>query len=108
EAEALVDSLFKRPLERGRIHLLLRGTNFQIKVWEALLRVAPGQLASYQQLARLAEYPGASRAVGSAMARNRIAYLIPCHRVIRQTGDFGSYRWGVERKLAIHSWESVP
>ncbi len=107
-ARAFAARIFQRPFEAGRLHLLLRGTNFQLKVWEALIRVAPGELVSYQQLARAAGSPGASRAVGSAMARNRIAFLIPCHRVIRQNGDFGSYRWGLERKLAIHGWERSP
>ena len=97
--------LFAKPLQAGKVHLLLRGTNFQLQVWKALVAIPPGQLLSYQQLAQHAAAPGASRAVGTAMARNRIAYLIPCHRVIRQSGDFGSYRWGVERKLAIHGWE---
>jgi AraC family transcriptional regulator of adaptative response/methylated-DNA-[protein]-cysteine methyltransferase len=106
-AVTLTGSIFARPLQPGRLHLLLRGTNFQLRVWEALLRVAPGELVSYQQLATRADAAGASRAVGSAMARNRIAWLIPCHRVIRQSGDFGSYRWGIERKLAMHGWEST-
>jgi AraC family transcriptional regulator of adaptative response/methylated-DNA-[protein]-cysteine methyltransferase len=106
-AGALTQRVFARPLERGKLHLLLRGTNFQIKVWSALLSAAPGELLSYQQLAARARCAGASRAVGSAMARNRIAYLIPCHRVIRQSGDWGNYRWGLERKLALHGWESA-
>lgn len=103
----LLDRVFARPLERGKLHLLLRGTNFQVKVWEALMRVSPGQLLSYQQLGAIAETGQAHRAVGSAMARNRIAYLIPCHRVIRQGGDWGNYRWGLERKLALHVWEQT-
>ncbi|MFT7288677.1 MAG: AraC family transcriptional regulator of adaptative response [Halieaceae bacterium] len=105
-ADALAEQIFAAPLERGRLHLLLRGTNFQIKVWEALLRVGPGTLSSYGQLARIAGVGQAHRAVGSAMAGNRIAYLIPCHRVIRESGDQGHYRWGTERKLALQAWES--
>jgi len=104
-AADLLSRIFKHPLERGKLHLLLRGTNFQVKVWEALMRVPPGQLLSYQQLGSIAGTGSAHRAVGSAMARNRIAYLIPCHRVIRQGGDWGNYRWGLERKLALHMWE---
>ncbi|WP_008294690.1 bifunctional helix-turn-helix domain-containing protein/methylated-DNA--[protein]-cysteine S-methyltransferase [Congregibacter litoralis] len=104
-ASALLQRIFANPLERGKLHLLLRGTNFQVKVWEALMQVAPGRLVSYQQLGALAGTGQAHRAVGSAMARNRIAYLIPCHRVIRQGGDWGNYRWGLERKLALHVWE---
>ncbi|WP_439107752.1 methylated-DNA--[protein]-cysteine S-methyltransferase [Congregibacter sp.] len=104
-AQELLRGIFARPLERGKLHLLLRGTNFQVKVWEALMQVSPGHLVSYQQLGTLAGTGQAHRAVGSAMARNRIAYLIPCHRVIRQGGDWGNYRWGLERKLALHVWE---
>jgi AraC family transcriptional regulator of adaptative response/methylated-DNA-[protein]-cysteine methyltransferase len=106
-AEKIAEQIFARPLERGRLHLLLRGTNFQLRVWKALLAVREGERVSYAQLAQLAGSPGASRAVGSAMARNRIAYLIPCHRVIRGDGSTGEYRWGVERKLALQAWESV-
>ncbi|MFT5721371.1 MAG: AraC family transcriptional regulator of adaptative response [Motiliproteus sp.] len=90
----------------GSLHLLLRGTNFQLKVWEALLRVGPGELVSYSQLATLAGSPRASRAVGSALAANRIGYLIPCHRVIRESGEVGAFRWGSERKVAMQGWEA--
>jgi AraC family transcriptional regulator of adaptative response/methylated-DNA-[protein]-cysteine methyltransferase len=90
-----------------KLHLLLRGTNFQIKVWEALLNIGSAQLTSYSTLARLADSPKAQRAVGSAVARNRIAFLIPCHRVIRENGDAGEYRWGGERKLAMQVWEAA-
>ncbi|MFT6913870.1 MAG: AraC family transcriptional regulator of adaptative response [Motiliproteus sp.] len=90
----------------GSLHLLLRGTNFQLKVWEALLRVGPGELVSYSQLAVLAGSPRASRAVGSALAANRIGYLIPCHRVIRESGEVGAFRWGSERKAAMQGWEA--
>jgi AraC family transcriptional regulator, regulatory protein of adaptative response / methylated-DNA-[protein]-cysteine methyltransferase len=88
------------------LHLLLRGTNFQIKVWEALIRSQPGDLLSYGQLAERCGHPGAARAVGSAMAVNTLAYLIPCHRVIRENGDIGQYRWGALRKHAIQVWEA--
>ena len=88
--------------ERGEpLAVVLKGTNFQLKVWEALLRVPAGALVSYQALAIAAGHPGAVRAVGTAVGANPIAYLIPCHRVIRATGEFGGYRWGMERKLAI-------
>jgi AraC family transcriptional regulator of adaptative response/methylated-DNA-[protein]-cysteine methyltransferase len=89
----------------GKLHLLLRGTNFQIKVWEALLKIPPATLISYGDLAARVDRPQAARAVGSAVAANRIAYLIPCHRVIRGDGDSSNYRWGVERKLALRTWE---
>jgi AraC family transcriptional regulator of adaptative response/methylated-DNA-[protein]-cysteine methyltransferase len=90
---------------QGPLHLWLRGTNFQIKVWEALLRVPAGAAVSYRDLARLAGTPGAARAAGSALARNPIAVLIPCHRVIREDGSLGQYRWGAERKQALLAWE---
>jgi AraC family transcriptional regulator, regulatory protein of adaptative response / methylated-DNA-[protein]-cysteine methyltransferase len=89
----------------GKLHLLLRGTNFQIKVWEALLKIPPATLISYGDLAARVGRPQAARAVGSAVAANSIAYLIPCHRVIRGDGDSSNYRWGVERKLALRAWE---
>jgi len=106
-ARDLAARIFEKPLQPGRLHLLLRGTNFQIHVWQALLQVGAGERISYAQLAGLAGAPQGSRAVGSAMARNRIAYLIPCHRVIRGDGTIGDYRWGAERKLALLGWESV-
>jgi len=85
--------------------LLLKGTNFQIKVWEGLLRVTTGALTTYQDLARRMDQPRAVRAVGTAVAHNPISYVIPCHRVIRASGDFGQYRWGADRKQAILGWE---
>jgi AraC family transcriptional regulator of adaptative response/methylated-DNA-[protein]-cysteine methyltransferase len=83
------------------LHLHLRGTNFQLKVWEALLRIPPGAVTSYQGLAEQAGRPGASRAVGTALGHNPIAVLIPCHRVIRKLGEFGNYRYGTIRKKAL-------
>lgn len=88
------------------LHVFLRGTNFQLKVWEALLRIPEGELRSYGQLAQAIGAPRAARAVGTAVAANRVAALIPCHRVIRETGDFGDYRWGAERKAALLGWEA--
>ncbi len=76
------------------LHLMLRGSNFQIKVWEALLSVAAGEMVSYTQLAHRAGVPKARRSVATAIAKNSIALLIPCHRVIRETGEIGGYRWG--------------
>lgn len=87
--------------------LLLRGTNFQIQVWRALLATQPGEVLSYATLARRAGAPGAARAVGGAMAANTLAVLIPCHRVLREDGDVGHYRWGVPRKLALLGWEAA-
>jgi AraC family transcriptional regulator, regulatory protein of adaptative response / methylated-DNA-[protein]-cysteine methyltransferase len=92
--------------ERGEgLPVHLSGTNFQIQVWEALLRIPPGQLVSYRQLAQKVGRTGASRAVGQAVAANPVMYLIPCHRVIREVGDFGSYQGGSARKKAMGVWE---
>lgn len=93
--------------EQTPLHLHVRGTNFQLKVWEALLRIPPGAVISYAYLARQAGHQGASRAVGTALGRNPIAVLIPCHRVIRQLGEFGNYRYGTARKKAILGWEAA-
>ena len=81
--------------------LLLKGSPFQVKVWQALLAIPEGRVTSYQGLARLAGSPNGSRAVGSALAMNPIGYLIPCHRVIRATGAVGEYHWGNVRKWAL-------
>jgi AraC family transcriptional regulator of adaptative response/methylated-DNA-[protein]-cysteine methyltransferase len=88
------------------LHLLVRGTNFQIKVWEALLKIPPATVVSYSGLARLLGRPDAARAVGNAVGRNPVAFLIPCHRVIRKGGDFGYYGEGPVRKKAILAWEA--
>jgi AraC family transcriptional regulator of adaptative response/methylated-DNA-[protein]-cysteine methyltransferase len=101
-----IDPLFARPSAESRpLPLLLRGTNFQVKVWEALLRIPPGQVVSYDQVAAAINRPKAARAVGTAIGSNALAYLIPCHRVIQKVGGFGQYRWGLPRKLALLGWE---
>ena len=87
--------------------VLMRGSAFQLKVWEALLKIPEGQLASYDQIADAIGQPTASRAVGTAIGANPIGYLIPCHRVIKKTGLFGGYRWGAERKQAMLGWEAA-
>lgn len=89
-----------------RLHLLMKGSPFQLRVWEALLKVPEGNLVSYADVAVQLGEPNAVRAVASAIARNHLGYLIPCHRVIRQTGDFNQYRWGAPRKMAIIGWEA--
>ncbi len=89
------------------IKLLLHGTNFQLKVWEALLRLPGGAVTSYSALSDVVGRPGASRAVGNAVGKNPIAYLIPCHRVLRASGDIGGYRWGTPRKRAILALEAA-
>lgn len=90
---------------RKVLPLLLNGTNFQIKVWEALLRIPPGSVVTYEDIAVSIGLPGASRAVGQAVGKNPIAVLIPCHRVIRKDGDLGNYRYGSARKKALLGWE---
>jgi AraC family transcriptional regulator, regulatory protein of adaptative response / methylated-DNA-[protein]-cysteine methyltransferase len=88
-----------------RIKLHLRGTAFQLKVWETLLKIPYGKLASYSTLAQMTGNEKAARAVGTAVGSNPVAYLIPCHRVIQQTGIIGNYRWGADRKTAIIGYE---
>ena len=85
--------------------LLMRGTNFQIKVWEALLKIPFGQMVSYETIANAIGQPTAQRAVGTAIGSNRLGYIIPCHRVLQKVGGIGGYRWGVTRKKAILGWE---
>ena len=89
-----------------KIKLHLKGTAFQIKVWEALLQVPVGGLTTYSELAKRSGNTGASRAVGTAIGNNPVAFLIPCHRVIKATGEIGQYHWGSVRKNAIIGWEA--
>ena len=86
--------------------LFVRGTNFQVQVWRALLRIPPGGLATYGGLAAAIGRPTAARAVGNAVGRNPVGYFIPCHRVIRESGELGGYRWGVERKTTLLGFEA--
>jgi AraC family transcriptional regulator, regulatory protein of adaptative response / methylated-DNA-[protein]-cysteine methyltransferase len=96
--------LSEQPQKPLALHLA--GTNFQIKVWEALLKIAPGQVSNYQRIAESVDYPQSARAVGNAIAHNKIAWLIPCHRVLRKEGEFGNYRYGLARKKAMLVWEA--
>lgn len=89
------------------IKLHLKGTTFQIKIWETLLGVPTGGLTTYGELAKKSGYEGASRAVGTAVGSNPVAFLIPCHRVIKSTGEIGQYLWGPNRKNAIVGWEAA-
>jgi AraC family transcriptional regulator of adaptative response/methylated-DNA-[protein]-cysteine methyltransferase len=93
--------------DSAALRLLLAGTNFQIKVWEALLRIPSGNVCTYEDIAQWIGQPGAARAVGGAVGSNAIAYLIPCHRVIRKSGIIQDYRWGSTRKKAILGWEAA-
>ena len=106
QAGAWMHEIFPVAPARGKVHLVLCGTNFQMKIWEALIRTEPGQVLSYQRIATHIGSPRAQRAVGSAVAANHIGFLIPCHRVIRESGEIGNYRWGSNRKLAMLAWES--
>lgn len=90
-----------------QIKLHLKGTAFQLKVWETLLKIPMGQLSTYGNIAVQINKPGASRAVGTAIGSNPVAFLIPCHRVIQSTGIFGGYMWGPVRKTAIIGWEAA-
>jgi len=89
------------------LRAFVTGTAFQVKVWRALLQIAPGQLTTYGRLAEAVGNPAAARAVGTAVAHNPLAYLIPCHRVIRETGVVGNYRWGRIRKRVMLAWETA-
>lgn len=95
----------EREKNNGKLHLFVKGTNFQIKVWEALLRLPVGNVTTYQTIANTIGNPKALQAVGSAVGANHIAYLIPCHRVIRKDGILGEYRWNAIRKKSMLGWE---
>lgn len=89
------------------LKLHLKGTDFQLKVWESLLKIPLGKLSTYGKIANELHNPGASRAVGTAIGSNPVAFLIPCHRVIQTSGNLGGYMWGVTRKQAIIGWEAA-
>jgi len=91
----------------NNIKLHLKGTAFQLKVWAALLKIPSGKLTTYGSVSSHIEAPGASRAVGTAIGDNPVAFIIPCHRVIRSTGVIGDYRWGTTRKKALIGWEAA-
>jgi len=90
-----------------QVKLHLKGTEFQLKVWETLLRIPLGQMTTYGNIAKTLNNPNASRAVGSAVGDNPVAFLIPCHRVIQSTGVLGNYHWGCNRKAAMIGWEAA-
>ena len=107
--EAIVARIFDGGRAAGAepLRLALCGTNFQLKVWEALLRIPPGRITSYQALAQALGLPRSARAVGGAVAANPISYLIPCHRVIRRSGRISNYEWGPARKRVMLGWEAA-
>lgn len=94
------------PTHRSPLVLHVKGTNFQIQVWQALLNIPFGELTTYQGVATAIGKPTAARAIGNAIGRNPVGYLIPCHRVIRGSGEIGGYRWGWERKTVLLGWEA--
>lgn len=109
-ARSLAAQIFPKngPLDGAlSLRLFVRGTDFQVKVWEALLGIPCGQTTNYGQIATAIGQPTATRATGTAIGRNPIAWLIPCHRVIRLDGTPGNYRWGPSRKLAMLEWEKA-
>lgn len=103
-ARALAQQLFAAG---AALPLHVQGTNFQLAVWRALLRIPPGRAISYGQLASACGKASAARAAGTAVGANPVAVLIPCHRVIQQSGALGGYRWHPERKLALQTWEKL-
>jgi AraC family transcriptional regulator, regulatory protein of adaptative response / methylated-DNA-[protein]-cysteine methyltransferase len=100
----VVKQIFNRH-QKEKLNIWVHGTNFQLKVWEALLKIPQGSVATYQKIAESIQNPKAVRAVGTAIGSNPIAFLIPCHRVIKSTGVVGEYHWGSTRKQAILGWE---
>jgi AraC family transcriptional regulator of adaptative response/methylated-DNA-[protein]-cysteine methyltransferase len=104
---SFIDKIFKQLKRPGseKLHVFVKGTNFQLKVWEALLKIPMGEVTTYQNIASTIQSPRAMQAVGSAVGSNHIAYLIPCHRVIRKDGILGEYRWSSVRKKSIIGWE---
>ncbi|MDF1862908.1 MAG: methylated-DNA--[protein]-cysteine S-methyltransferase [Verrucomicrobiales bacterium] len=106
EAHEQLDRIFRRSSEGPGLSAFVHGTPFQVQVWQALLRIPEGEVTSYAKLADAVGRPGAARAVGTACGKNPVGYLIPCHRVIRETGIIKGYRWGSERKAALLARES--
>lgn len=102
----VIDRIFE-PASDKAVRVVLRGTNFQLKVWQALLNVPSGHTVSYGDIARDIGKPTSSRAVGNAVGSNPVAFIIPCHRVLRASGALGGYRWGPRRKQAILAWETA-
>ena len=105
----IVNQIFSNLDKQGKspLGLLLMGTNFQIKVWQALLRIPRGEVTTYENIGEMIGARKSARAVGSAVGDNRVAYLIPCHRVIRKSGMLGGYHWGEPRKRAMLAWEAA-
>lgn len=101
--------VFNKDSSPDNFELHIKGTDFQVKIWEELLKIPFGEIFTYGQLANIIQKPKSSRAVGTAIGSNPIAYLIPCHRVIQSSGGIGGYMWGIDKKREILNWEkSLP
>lgn len=114
QAQLIEDAMATEPYaarafgaDGGSLNLVLRGTPFQLKVWEALMRIPSGAVVSYEKLAQHIGKPTAARAVAGAVALNPVSWIVPCHRVIRGTGIITGYRWGPDRKRALLAWEAA-
>lgn len=109
QARTLLEQAFKQELadpHAPKLKLVFHGSPFQLKVWQGLQEIPLGHVRTYGELAKALGHPGAARAVGTALAANHLAYVVPCHRVIRASGDTGQYRWGAERKAQMLAWET--
>lgn len=102
-----LQTIFADTTPEEPLRLFLKGTNFQVQVWRALLKIPSGNVVTYADVAQSIDKPAATRAVASAIAKNPVGYLIPCHRVISKTGKMHQYRWGAARKKAIVGWEAA-
>ena len=104
----IIDQIFAKATQAPQTVMLhVKGTNLQIRVWEALLKIPAAQITTYSQMANEIGQPRAVRAVASAVGRNPVSFVIPCHRVIRKSGALGGYRWGLARKQVLHAWEQA-
>ena len=109
QARTLLEQAFKQELadpHAPKLKLVFNGSPFQLKVWQGLQEIPLGHVRTYGELAKALGHPGAARAVGTALAANQLAYVVPCHRVIRASGESGQYRWGAERKAQMLAWET--
>lgn len=102
QAQALLDTIF---IEKEKVNLFVKGTNFQINVWKAILNIHSGEVSTYSDVAKMLGKPKAVRAVATAIGSNHIGFLIPCHRVISKTAAMSGYRWGIERKRVVLAYE---
>jgi AraC family transcriptional regulator, regulatory protein of adaptative response / methylated-DNA-[protein]-cysteine methyltransferase len=107
EAARVADDIFANADRKRPLHVLLAGTNFQVQVWKTLVRIPPGETISYARVAKSIGKPSSTRAVAGAIAKNDVGVLIPCHRVIREDGALGGYRWGEDRKAALLAYEAA-